>query len=166
MGIQADGEFDCKGLEERIIELVSDEFPKESFKLITKNKKGDEVIYCKVATDLKGNPQKVGCKIAGKKTNHGEFEDVCKVGFFSMESLRFVYCMLSRVERVDSLLKRGTLVVKLMSEITNTISVISHWPVFPSYIPKYCLAFCFGSLIASSSIYWKVIWVWIATNQS
>ena len=82
VGIQADGEFDCKGLEERIIELVSDEFPKESFKLITKNKKGDEVIYCKVATDLKGNPQKVGCKIAGKKTNHGEFEDVCKVGFF------------------------------------------------------------------------------------
>ena len=31
---------------------------------------------------MKENPQKVGCKIAGKRTNYGECEDVCKVGSF------------------------------------------------------------------------------------
>ena len=65
-----------------MIELVSEEFPKESLKVIKKNKKGDEMIYCKAAMDMKGNPQKVCCKIAGKRTNYGEFEDVCKVGSF------------------------------------------------------------------------------------
>ena len=65
-----------------MIELASEEFSKESFKLIKENKKGDKVIYCKAATDLKGKPQKVGCRIAGKKTSYGEFEDLCKVGFF------------------------------------------------------------------------------------
>ena len=82
VGIQVDGKFDFKGLEKGMIELVSKEFPEESLKLIKRNKKGDEVIYCKVTTDLKGNPQKVGCKISGKKINYGEFEDACKVGFF------------------------------------------------------------------------------------
>ena len=65
-----------------MIELISEEFPKESLKVIKKNKKGDEVIYFKASTDMKGNPQKVCCKIAGKRTNYGEFEDVCKVGSF------------------------------------------------------------------------------------
>ena len=65
-----------------MIELASKEFPKESLKLIKKNKKGDEVIYCKAETDLNGNPQKVGCRTLGKKTSYGEFEDVCKVSFF------------------------------------------------------------------------------------
>ena len=65
-----------------MIELVSEEFPKESLKLTKRNKKDEDVIYCKAATDMKGNPQKVGCKIAGKRTNYGEFEDVCKVGSF------------------------------------------------------------------------------------
>ena len=82
VGIQANGGFNFKGLEKRMIELVSEEFSKESLKLIKKNKKGEDVIYCKAATDMKGNPQKVGCKIAGKRTNDGEFEDVCKVGSF------------------------------------------------------------------------------------
>ena len=60
VGIQADGEFDFKGLEERMIELVSDEFPKELLKLIKKKKKGDQVIYCKVVTDLKGKSSEGG----------------------------------------------------------------------------------------------------------
>ena len=34
------------------------------------------------ATDLNGNPQKLGGKIVGKKTSYGEFEDVSKAGFF------------------------------------------------------------------------------------
>ena len=31
---------------------------------------------------MSGKPQRVGCKIAGKKPNYGEFEDVCKVGSY------------------------------------------------------------------------------------
>ena len=56
--ILADGGFDFKGLEKRMIELAYEEFPKESLKLIKTNKKGDEVIYCKAATDMSGKPQK------------------------------------------------------------------------------------------------------------
>ena len=82
VGIEVNEGFDFKGLEKKMIELASEEFPKESLKLIEKNKKGDDVIYCKAATDLNGKPQRVGCKIAGKKTSYGEFEDVCKVGSF------------------------------------------------------------------------------------
>ena len=58
VGIQANGGFDFKGLEKRLIELASEEFLKESLKLIKINKKGDEVIYCKAATDMSGKLQK------------------------------------------------------------------------------------------------------------
>ena len=35
-----------------MIELASEGFPKESFKLIKKYKKGDDMIYCKASTDM------------------------------------------------------------------------------------------------------------------
>ena len=41
--------FDFKALESRMAELASEGFPKESFKLIKKNKKGDDMIYCKAS---------------------------------------------------------------------------------------------------------------------
>ena len=82
VGIQVDGGFDFKELEKKMRELVSEEFPNESPKLIKTNKKNDEMVYCKAATDMGGKPQRAGCKIAGKKPNYGEFEDVCKVGSF------------------------------------------------------------------------------------
>ena len=48
--------FDFKSLESRMIELASEGFPKESFKLIKKNKKGDDMIYCKASTDMSRKP--------------------------------------------------------------------------------------------------------------
>ena len=89
-----------------MIELASKEFPKESLKLIKKNKKGDEVIYCKAATGLNGNPQKVGCRTLGKK---GVMENsrMCVKLVFSMENAKFVYYTPSLIRRVDSHLKRG-----------------------------------------------------------
>ena len=51
-----DGKFDFEGLEKRMIELLSEEFLKESLKLIKKNKKGEDVIYCKAASGMKGKP--------------------------------------------------------------------------------------------------------------
>ena len=39
-------------------ELVSEEFPNESPKLIKTSKRGDEMVYCKVATDMSEKPQK------------------------------------------------------------------------------------------------------------
>ena len=74
--------FDFKALESRMIELASEGFSKESFKLIKKNKKGDDMIYCKASTDMSGKPQKVGCRVSGRKTTYGEFDDLCKVGSF------------------------------------------------------------------------------------
>ena len=62
--------------------LASEDFPKESFKLIKKNKKGDDMIYCKATTDMRGKPQKVGCRVSGRKKSYEEFDDLCKVGFF------------------------------------------------------------------------------------
>ena len=82
VGVDVNEGSDFRGLESRMIELGSEDFPKELLKLIKKNKKGDGVIYCKATTDLNGKPQKVGCKITGRKTSYGEFEDVGKVGFF------------------------------------------------------------------------------------
>ena len=82
VGIEVNEGFDFKRLEKKMIELASEVFPEKSLKLIKKNKNGNEVVYCKAATDLNGNPQKVGCKIVGKKTSYGEFEDVSKAGFF------------------------------------------------------------------------------------
>ena len=38
-----------------MIELVFEELPKELIKLIKRNKKGKDVIYCRAATDMKGN---------------------------------------------------------------------------------------------------------------
>ena len=49
--------FDFKALESRMAELASEGFPKESFKLFKKNKKGDDMIYCKATTDMSGKPQ-------------------------------------------------------------------------------------------------------------
>ena len=63
-------------------ELASEGFPKESFKLIKKNKKGDDMIYCKATTDMSGKPQKVGCRVSGRKMSYGELDDLCKIGFF------------------------------------------------------------------------------------
>ena len=63
-------------------ELASEGFPKESFKLITKNKKGDDMIYFKAITDMSGKPQKVGYRVSGRKTSYDKFDDLCKVGFF------------------------------------------------------------------------------------
>ena len=57
-------------------ELASEGFPKESFKLIKKNKKGDDMIYCKGTTDMSGKPQKVGCRVSGRKTSYGKFDDL------------------------------------------------------------------------------------------
>ena len=74
--------LDFKALESRMIELASEGFPKESFKLIKKNKKGDNMIYCKASTDMSGKPQKVDCRVSGRKTSYGEFDDLCKVGSF------------------------------------------------------------------------------------
>ena len=66
-----------------MIEYASEEFPEKSLKLIKKNKKGDEVIYCKAATDKNGNPNRVGYRVLGKKiTSYGDFEDLCHVGFY------------------------------------------------------------------------------------
>ena len=56
VGIQIDDGFDFKGLEKRMIELASEEFPKEELKLVKRNRKDEEVIYCKAATDIRGNP--------------------------------------------------------------------------------------------------------------
>ena len=47
--------FDFKALESRMIKLASEGFPKELFKLIKKNKKGDDMVYCKASTDMSGN---------------------------------------------------------------------------------------------------------------
>ena len=47
VGIDVNEGFDFKGLEKKMIELASEEFPKESLKLIKKNKKGDEVSIAK-----------------------------------------------------------------------------------------------------------------------
>ena len=74
--------FDFEGLEKRMIELASEEFPEKSLKLIKKSKKGDEVIYCKAAADKNGNPNRVGYRVLGKKTSYGDFEDLCHVGFY------------------------------------------------------------------------------------
>ena len=74
--------FGFKALESRMIELASEGFSNESFKLIKKNKKGDDMIYCKASTDMSGKPQKVGCRVSGRKTSYGEFDDLCNVGFF------------------------------------------------------------------------------------
>ena len=76
------GGYDFKALESRMAKLASEGFPKESFKLIEKNKKGDDMIYCKASTDMSGKPQKVGCRVSGRKTSYGEFDDLCKVGSF------------------------------------------------------------------------------------
>ena len=65
-----------------MIELASEDFPKESLKLIKKNKKGDDLTYCKASTDMSGKPQKVGCRVSGRKTSYEEFDDLCKVGSF------------------------------------------------------------------------------------
>ena len=47
VGIKVDDHdgFDFKALESRMAELASESFPKESFKLIKKNKKGDNMIH-------------------------------------------------------------------------------------------------------------------------
>ena len=68
VGIKVDG-FDFKA-------LASGGFSKESFKLIKKNKKGDDMIYCKATTDMSGKPQKVGCRVSGRKRSDEEFDDV------------------------------------------------------------------------------------------
>ena len=101
-------------------ELASEGFRKESFKLIKKNKKGDDMIYCKASTDMSGKPQKVGCRVSGRKMSYGEFDDPCKVGSF-MRDLRSVYHMLSRVKRLDSLSKQGTSFVRSAREITPSV---------------------------------------------
>ena len=75
VGIKVDG-FDFKALESRMAELASESFSKESFKLIKKNKKGDDMIYCKATTDMSGKPQKVSCRISGRKTSYEEFDDL------------------------------------------------------------------------------------------
>ena len=86
VGIKVDGHdhdaFDFKALESRMIELASEGFPKESCKLIKKNKKGDDMIYCKASTDMSGKPQKAGCRVSGRKTSSGEFDDLSKVASF------------------------------------------------------------------------------------
>ena len=84
VGIKVDDHdgFDFKALESRMAELASEGFPKESFKLIKKNKKGDDMIYCKATTDMSGKPLKVGCRVSGRKTSYVEFDDLCKIGFF------------------------------------------------------------------------------------
>ena len=118
VGIQVDKRFVFKGLEKKMIELASEEFRKESLKLIKKNKKGDEVIYCKAATDLNGKPQKVGCKIAGRKTSYGEFEDVCKVGsFYGKCEICLLYAFKGRTCGFTLEAKKKKF-AKLMSEIT------------------------------------------------
>ena len=120
VGTDVNEGFDFKGLESRMIKLSSEEFPKESLKLIKKNKKGNEVICCKAATDLNGKPQKVGCKIAaGKQVMENSRMYVKLVSF--MAGARFAYYMHSRVGRVDLHLKRGTLFARLMSEITPLV---------------------------------------------
>ena len=81
VGIKVD-RFDFKTLERRMAELASEGFPKESFKLIKKNKKGEDMIYCKATTDMSGKRQKVGCRVSGRKASYGEFGDLCKVGIF------------------------------------------------------------------------------------
>ena len=40
------------------------------------------MIYCKASTDMSGKPQKVGCRVSGRKTSYVEFDDLCKVGSF------------------------------------------------------------------------------------
>ena len=85
VGIKVDGHpdaFDFKALESRMTELASEGFTKESFKLIKKNKKDDDMIYCKASTDMSGKPQKVDCRGSGRKTSYGECDDLCKVGSF------------------------------------------------------------------------------------
>ena len=109
VGIKFDSHdaFDFKALESRMIELACEGFPKESFKLIKKNKKGDDKIYCKASTDMSGKPQKVGCRVSGRKTSYGDFETYVRLHSF-MRDLRSVYHMLSKVKRVDSLSKSVT----------------------------------------------------------
>ena len=75
------------------MKLASKEIPKESLKLIQKNEKGDEVIYCKALLDLNGNPQKVGCKIAERKRVMENSRMCVKLFFFLLENVRFVYYM-------------------------------------------------------------------------
>ena len=84
VGIKVDDHdgFDFKALGSRMAESASEGFPKESFKLIKKNKKGDDMIYCKASTDMCGKPQKVGCRVSGRKTSYGEFDYLCKIGLF------------------------------------------------------------------------------------
>ena len=83
VGIKIDDHdgLDFKALESRTAELASEGFPKESFKLIKKNKKGDDIIDCKATTDMSGKLQKVGCRVSGRKTSYVEFDNLCKVGF-------------------------------------------------------------------------------------
>ena len=75
--------FDFKALESRMIELAFEGFPKGSFKLIKKNKKVDNMIYCKASTDMSRKPQKVGCRVSARKARFGEFDILCRVGSFN-----------------------------------------------------------------------------------
>ena len=49
------------------------------------------MIYCKATTDMSGKPQKVGCRVSGRKTSYEEFDDVrLRLDPF-MRDLRSVY---------------------------------------------------------------------------
>ena len=139
VGIKFDSHdaFDFKALESRMIELACEGFPKESFKLIKKNKKGDDKIYCKASTDMSGKPQKVGCRVSGRKTSHGEFDDLCKVGFFHARlEIRLSYAFKGKT--CGFTLEARNVICEISSS-NYTISVISHWFIIPTHKVKDCL---------------------------
>ena len=91
VGIKFDN-FNFKELENKMVEFASESFPGDKFKLIKQNGKGDSIIYCKAATDILRKPEKVCCKIGGKKGKYVEFDDLCRVRFIKAKSeIRLLY---------------------------------------------------------------------------